>query len=379
MKKRIISAAICLSMCLAAITGCAGEESSAAATGTVPPAATSSSEPGSVTEKPSETTDAPETTAPSGEETASPETTSSAPDAPEEASKLTPLVYEITTEDGVKVTLVPAMHTLKEDCVPLPAVITDALDEADLLAVECNVSNTLTNYALQLKQIKLMYYEDGDNIENHIDPEVCKNATEFANEFGTNLSLFKTSRPWVWVSLLENLVVTELGLSSDYGVDNLLTARAQEAGKEIYELESAEDQLNMFTGIPDKVMEALISGYTVQTKDQVIKEMESTFEAWCRGDSAYFEDGADIEKIKQKAEKMGSPMTEEEVSLLESYNKVMLFDRNIGMKDGIIKLMKSGKKNIVVSVGSSHFFTEKGILKLLEKEGYTVKKVSPAE
>ena len=63
--------------------------------------------------------------------------------------------------------------------------------------------------------------------------------------------------------------------------------------------------------------------------------------------------------------------TKEDLALMEQYNKKMLDERNVGMKE---KLEEYFNNNYTVfyMVGTAHLIGDNGIAKLLETDGYTV-------
>ena len=52
-----------------------------------------------------------------------------------ETSDITPAMWTVTSPEGTKMTMLGSMHALGKEDYPLPDVITDALDSADILAV----------------------------------------------------------------------------------------------------------------------------------------------------------------------------------------------------------------------------------------------------
>ena len=359
--KRLFTSVVSLVTALTMLTACGGSDSSGDTSKTETTTTTQSSQADETT---TTTTAAPA-------DSSAPDESSQA--EPEQTSSITPMMWEITGENGAKITMIGAMHALKEDAYPLPKKITDALDEADILAIECNVTNITDNLALQLEQLKNMYYEDDDSLKNHLSPEVYEGITQFAKDCGSSLALYERCKPWVISSLLEQLAMNQTDLNAGLGFDSNLTEMAQDAGKEIFELESASMQIELLISLPDNICELMISEYAIG-KDEVVKEYEDTYTAWCKGDYDFFADGLDIEKARETAAKKGIEFTAEEEALFEEYNKLMIYDRNVGMRDKIKQLLESDK-NVLLTVGASHFVGDKGIVALLEADGYTVTRI----
>ena len=361
--KKLFTSVVSLVTALTMLTACGGSESSGDKSETETTTTTTTAQ----TSQTDETT----TTTAAPADSSSPDESSQT--EPEQTSSITPMMWEVTGKNGAKITMVGAMHALKEDAYPLPKKITDAFEAADVLAVECDVTNITDNFALQLEQLKNMYYEGDDTLENHLDPEIYKGISDFATECGSSLALYNRCKPWVVVSLLEQLAMSQTELKADLGFDSKLTEMAKDAGKEIYELESVKMQTELLVSLPDNICEVMVADYA-RSRDEVVQEYEDTYTAWCDGNYDFFADGLDTEKVRQTAQEQGIEFTDEDAALLEEYNKLMLYDRNVGMRDKILQLL-DGDKDIFLTVGAAHFAGDKGLVALLQAEGYTVTRV----
>lgn len=294
----------------------------------------------------------------------------------EKSEGITPLMWEVVSEDGSKVTFIGSMHALKDDAYPLPEALEDAYKSCDILAVECDITDVSSDLAGQLSQLDKMFYTDFSLTRDHMNAEIYDNVIAFAEKCGGDLSLYQYCKPWVYVALVENLAIECTDLDASKGLDAHLLERAHKDSKEIYEVESAEFQMDMFMDLSDELCEALLEGYSAENYDQIIQNLEDTYTAWCKGDKEAFEREADIDASIKAAEDAGMPMTEREIEMLREYNKILLDDRNEGMVKKAVELIEGGK-NVLYVVGAAHFAGEKGIIKLLEKEGYTVTQIMP--
>lgn len=368
------------------LTGCASDDSSSEKGSSAADSSTSSTADSSLASDP----DASDDDTSSEDDTSKDESSSSAPadssatdkDSSQsgkdekKTSSITPLMWEVTSPSGSKITFLGSMHALKEDAYPLPEVIENAYKNADILAVECDVTEAASDLGAQLDQLDKMFYTDGTGIADHIKPEIYKGIMAFADKCDSDLSLYSLCKPWVFLSLLENMAVNNTDLDASIGFDMYMLNKAHEEKKEILELESVKFQTDMIMNMSDEICESLLAGYTAETYDSILKNLEDTYTAWCKGDKKFFEDSVDIDANVKAAADAGLPMSEKEIALLKEYNKVMIDDRNVGMADKAAELIEGGK-NVFYVVGAAHFAGEKGIIKLLEKKGYTVKQIMP--
>jgi len=348
------------------LTGCASDDSSSA-----------KDETSSVAESTSDSSENSSTEETSSEDESSDKDSSADSSVPDEkTSSITPLMWEVTSSKGNKIIFMGSMHALKSEVYPLPQIITDAYKNSDILAVECDISVSTNDLGTQLSQIDKMFYSDGSTIEDHIGTEMYNNICAFAEKCGANISLYNRCKPWVFVTLLESFTMNASELNTNHGIDLYLLNKAHEDGKEICEIESAEFQLNLITGLSDEICKELLAGYTEANYELVIKNLVDTYNAWCSGDLQFFSNSVDLDASVKAAADAGVPMSEESVKLLKEYNKELIFDRNIGMADKAAELLESGK-NVFYVVGEAHFPGDKGILKLLEDKGYTVTQIMP--
>ncbi len=365
MKKIMITIAAIL--CAAALTtGCGSsaekkDSSSSQSTATAAPPVT-------LPEDSEENTENTEST----DSTDNADSTDSADDT--ENAQITPMMWEVTSDEGTKITLMGSMHALKDEVYPLPECIQTAYDNADILAVECDVTSATSNFAFQLKEMENMFYEDGGTIEENLDPEIYEGVSGFIKSCGADPKAFETFRPWSLSSQLETLAIMQTDLDPQLGIDMNLLDMAHEDGKEIYEVESLEFQGDLLMDMPEDIYMEILSSYSAQTKDDIVQELEDTYDAWKTGDYDFFADGNDIDKLVEEARESGAEVTDEDIELMNEYNDMLLFDRNVGMADAVEELLE-GDKDVFYVVGAAHFAGDGGIIDLLEQRGYEVTRI----
>ncbi|MGN0622911.1 MAG: TraB/GumN family protein [Oscillospiraceae bacterium] len=321
-------------------------------------------------------TAAPKVTLPpdSQEESSAADESSTADSQTEQQSDITPLMWEVVSPDGTKVTMMGSMHALKDEAYPLPDRVMNAYESADILAVECDITTVSSNFAVQLKQLRNMYYKDGTTIKDHLPEEVYNGVKEFVEACGMNIEGFETFQLWALSSNMELLAARQSSINSNNGIDQYLLDEAHEDGKEIYEVESVEFQCDLLMNLPEETYQAILSSYSAETKDDMVQELEDTYEAWAEGDYDFFADSNDMEQAIKEAEEAGTPLTEDEIEMLTDYNQQLLYNRNITMKNAVETLL-DGDKDVFYVVGLAHFAGDGGIIDLLEKDGYTVTQI----
>ena len=368
-KKKILSGFLSLALAsVLSVSGCSSSDSSSKSS---EEEASSAAPSQTLSPEPEET----ETSSLPDESTGS-ETDSSEPDDTE-GTDITPPMWEDVSPEGARVVFIGSLHALKDECYPLPKIITDAYDSADVLAVECDAPEASSNYAFQLKQSEALFYSDGTTFEDHLDPEVSENLKGYLEYMGFDPTRLKNYKLWALSTMAETMLAEKSGLDFDIGLDEHLLGLAHSDGKEIFEIESVDLQLDMYLSISDEIYGYVLSSYSADMMDLLIQSVDNVYDCWKKGDIEAFDD-TKVETFIAENEAAGITVTDHDIDIFNEYNSIFLFDRNVGMKEKAEELMNSGK-NVLYIVGASHFPGEKGLISLLEQDGYTLRQISPQQ
>ena len=155
-------------------------------------------------------------------------------------------------------------------------------------------------------------------------------------------------------------------LTSNFGVDMQLLKMAKEAEKEILDVESGIEQIQMLTGYSDELQELLLKMSLEYDPQSYNAELQDLYELWCAGDEAAL--------IQAIAEDESQQLTDEELALYEEYNKAMIIDRNDAMLAVAQEYLESGDV-VFYAVGLAHLLTDNGLVNTLRDAGYTVELV----
>ena len=254
-------------------------------------------------------------------------------DSKSEENKITPAVWEAKDSKGNVLYMMGTIHVADEDVSVLPDYFEAAYAKCDALAVECDTTSA--------SFVKVL------------------------TDAGQYMPTLDYMKPVIWSSYVELAAASNAGLSANYGIDYTMLDRAKEEGKEILELESVDFQINMMADLSDDIQSVLFEEIAQENIiDKYKKQLSDLYEEWKKGNNP--EDSENTDE---------SSVDEETLKLAEEYNKILTDDRNIGMAEKIESYMKDGKK-VMVLAGAAHFYGEKGILKLLENDGCTVRKLS---
>ncbi len=295
---------------------------------------------------------------PSGSE---PDSSASEPSATYEGA--TPAMWEVTDDKGNTMTLCGSMHALMESDYPLPDPLIERFDAADMLEVECNI-NSEESAQLSMSILSEAYYKDDETVRDHISQEAWDALTAYFADAGLDINLYEKMKPWALDSIVEELYTRDTDVKSELGLDTYLIDKAEEAGKTVTEAESVEFQLDMLLGFSDEIYDFLFRTYEGYTVAQAHEELYALHDAWYSGD---------IESLEDQTYTL-EDMTDEDKAIYEEYNRQMLYDRNKGMAQSIKDHLENGDK-VFFLVGAAHYVGDKGIIALLENDGYKVERI----
>ena len=279
-------------------------------------------------------------------------------------------MWECTDKNGNTITLMGSMHAAKKDFYPLPDKIMNAYNAAEVVAFECDTEK-VEDEQTQLQMQNEMTYSDGTTLKDKLSPEAYQVLTDMLAELDSTPEMIANFKPWAAYETITTLWIMQSDISVTNGIDYYLMKQTKTDGKQLFELEDAQVQIDMLTKQPDKTYDALFKAAKGATKKDALDSLANLYNAWLKGDIDYIEKeelGATDDEYKQLG------LTDEEVALIRAREKATTDDRNVNMVKGIKQLCSSGKKVFVV-VGAAHYCGKNGIVSLLEKEGYTFKRI----
>ncbi len=293
------------------------------------------------------------------------------PEELEDVESPSPVFYQVTSPEGGKMYLFGTIHLGDERTGKLPQEIYDAFNEADALAVECDIQqfeeDIETDEALLETAANSYYYLDGTTTADHLSQELAQEAEVLLRFVGGGVN-----GPYFRPSCLANLFTNKLcysgnRLTSEQGVDNRLLRLAKEQGKEILEVESVELQLNLDVRYSESLQGYLLQDAAETDRNEYLQSVSKLYELWCEGSE---------EKLMAHLRDNDIPedATEEIIAANEEYNRLMLAERDANMLEVCKGYLDSGEV-VFVAVGLAHLLGETGLVDALRAAGYTVELV----
>ena len=219
----------------------------------------------------------------------------------------------------------------------------------------------------QLKVVQASQLPIGKTIENIAPESLLKKYDNFLKS--KNLQVMKPVlsrlQPWALATniILIDKVIKNPNLAPmdkqiyDYAIST--------KNKQHIALESAEDQLKVFTTMEMKQQLYMLEATLDMLADPKVDPVDQLIKVYLSGDG---------QKMMATIEQYQMVSEEAEKKFLEK----LLDKRNVHMADRIHDhFEKNGQASSFIAVGAAHYFGEKSIKTLLEKKGYRVSLVKP--
>lgn len=250
--------------------------------------------------------------------------------------------------------LLGSIHFGNENIFPLTESINQAFEKSDAIAIEFNPENvepiSLLQRGLSIGK-KTLKQRLSDTTYNLIASKL--------KQFGINDAIFNNFKPWFAALLVSNIYYVNTGLSAQHGIELHFIEKAKEKNKLIEELESLEEQIEVFDGIPEIYDEQLVRFILNET---IIEEdMDKFIDNYIKGDDEALEKYLFTDEL----------INDDFQNILKSR---LVINRNISMANKIEEFHKSGRIHFVIA-GAAHFVGRDGIIEILKKRNYIVKRI----
>ena len=291
----------------------------------------------------------------------------------EPENKPTPLLYEVTDDNGGKMYLFGTIHVGDDATAYLPDYVTNALKASDYLGMEMDVDSLEDRMdedeAIVNSYWEGMIYQDGSFTKDKLDEETAKAVNQLIRAIG-KLPYMEYYLPAALDSYFGyNAIDAVNGLSQSKGVEERLTKLAKENQIPIIEIEDVHEHLKLYGRYSDEtqkiIMENSLEVYRVPTQERLL-EMYTT---WCKGDEKALTD------MIREDDTADEDMTEEELAAFEEYNQYLTVERDAIMLEKAKEYIASGD-TVFFAVGCAHVLGETGLVDSLRAAGYTVTLIS---
>lgn len=178
-----------------------------------------------------------------------------------------------------------------------------------------------------------------------------------ARTMGLSAAQLDPMRPWLVALTLSVAPLTRAGYDPQSGVDLLLKARAEAAGKPVTGFETIDEQIRILAGFPEAGQLDFLRS-TLEDFEDATVELDRLVSAWA---------GGDVEAI----ETIGvEPMRDASELMYQS----LLVNRNANWA-GQIETLLEGSGTVFIAVGAAHLAGEDSVQSILAARGVMVERV----
>lgn len=260
-------------------------------------------------------------------------------------------------QNGGLMFLVGSIHVAQGGAQSLPPAMVKTFVLSDELVVEADVTAMSAATLGQLTQ-EYGLLPEGQRLSQQLKPETAKLLADTAERHGISMEGWEHMRPWVVAITLPALASSGASTAPGPGVDMLFLDNAH-GTKPIVELETAEEQFQIFAGLPEPVQERMLRDSLLHLEDRQ-GEFERLEAAWKAGDAEALE-----AEVFQREK--------EDPELRPLYER-LYYERNVRMAGKLGELLAQPRVYFVV-VGAGHVVGPRGLIELLRKQGHQVRQL----
>ncbi len=261
-------------------------------------------------------------------------------------------------EGGSTVYLLGSMHAMKEDMYPLPGSIMAAFDDAEVVVFEADLGRLTTDEISAIIREKGTYTPPA-SISGDLSDETSSLLVDYLREARISLDQVRYLKPWNLALNIGIIELTRLGYRTEFGLDQYLQRRARQEGKEIQELESFGEQIELLSGDPIELQDLSLRE-TLRTRSGIQDELAEMVLAWRSGN-------ADLMYRLAVDSMAANPELAGQMDRLVTTRNHKMVAR--------IRTFLREERNFLVVVGALHMGGSNGIVRTLSRD-YKVEQMS---
>lgn len=244
------------------------------------------------------------------------------------------------------------IHVLGQQDYPLPKAFDQAYKAASILVFETDMQK-MQSPETQMAMITSTQYPPGTTISDKVSPQTRQKLTAYLDKKKIPFNQLAPFKPGMLMVSLTLLELQAIGMAGA-GVDAFYSQKAISDKKQGVYLETLEEQINLIANLGEGREDELVR-YTLEDLTKLPETMSQIKHHWRNGENKALNDLAN------------KPMEE---SLPEMY-AALLKDRNIAWIPQLEKFLSTSDTEFVL-VGALHLAGKDGVIRLLEKKGYSI-------
>ena len=262
------------------------------------------------------------------------------------------VLWQVTKAGGAPSHIYGTLHVADARLAELPAPVRKAFDGARSLTVEYVAGD----YGKE-RFLEAAMFLDRQTLDGKIGLEDFARVLEALMPVGLSRDFINKLKPWGVLLNLRNPQSGE-GLSPDAQ----LYARARVRRIPVYQMEGVEEQVFVFDEFPMESQVALLK-HALAHREELVAMAEQTLQAYVARDLAA------IWRIQQEFTARHPQIAVHHADL----TKRVVYDRSVVMTFRMQRQVRKG--SAFVALGVMHLYGPKGVLALLEQDGYRVRRL----
>jgi len=253
--------------------------------------------------------------------------------------------------------LVGTIHVGRPEFYPFPANQVTRLQAADAIVLEADVTDTARAIAATQKYALLGPSEPG--LDKRFSPALKARIEAIAARNQVDPVPLWRMKPWMLANVLALFEAAQAGYMPALSVEAYLTRLARSQNKPVLELESIEQQFQLFESAPWATQVAFLDDAVKAVETNAARrEINRIAQAWETGD-------------RRALERLLTEMRAQNSTGARFTVDTILLGRHPAMVQRIESMMADGR-SYVFAVGSLHLPGPQGLVEMLRARGYTV-------
>jgi uncharacterized protein len=268
------------------------------------------------------------------------------------AAQAEPALWKVTGGDRT-VYVFGSVHLLPEGGFTVGGALGEALEDADRVCMEIDPAAQGEAETMSITLARAVDPE-GQTLFDLLGEDADR-VREGAEKAGVPLEPLAMFEPWFAGLTVSVMALQSAGYDAQHGVEQVIEAAAQAAGKGGCGLETLDGQLGMLDGLPAE-LQAEILMQAIDEAADVESLIEPMLAAWRAGDQAGLERSL-----------------EEDFDGYPELADALIFDRNARWADQVSEMLR-GDEDVLLVVGAMHLVGGRGLPALLEERGFRVER-----
>lgn len=262
------------------------------------------------------------------------------------------LLWRVTRAGTAPSHVYGTIHVADARLAELPAPVREAFDSSKSLMLEF-----LPDAYSRERFLEASMFLDGQTLEQKIGAADFERAFEHLKPIGLSREFVNKLKPW---GVLLNLRNPDGHHGSS--LDTQLLQRARARRMPLYQIEGVEEQIFTFDEFPMAAQIALLK-HSLEHRDELVRLSARTLDAYLTGDLG------GIWRLREEFVRRHPQIAAHQAVL----TKRVVYDRSVVMAFRMQRQLRRG--GAFVALGALHLYGEKGVLALLEEDGYASARV----